>query len=424
MQQTGRLIAPLLNLLGLPRLPPAAALRTRLRLILPNVVRTVSAPLGGALASFLILRVGSRALLNRYVAVMLVQGLALLLVGWGTRSSLYKALSDDPGGVRRTLGEALAAKALLLVPATAILLLVPGEAAWALPIVWAGMVARAALATFEPLVTFRRAFGFAAAVDLAGTALFAALFALPVVAGGRAAPGLDLALAATAIADGVRICAYLVRFRADRPLRVPLAAARRFLRATFPFFLITLAGAFASRIDVYTLGFFARREELGQYNVLVNLLSGATMILSAIPTTFSVTLLRAPEPTYRRAWRGFLAAGALLAAAGTWAIGLVMHHLYGFPLTPAQLALAFTVEVGELLTLKAFYGITRSASQHLATAAVFAGGLVNLLAGLALIPHHGVTGALLASNAGQWSIFGVALLLVRAHAHLRRHDHV
>jgi O-antigen/teichoic acid export membrane protein len=256
-------------------------------------------------------------------------------------------------------------------------------------------------------------------------AVFVALFAGRTLALGGQPPGLLTALGATAAADMVRACAYAVRFRGDRPVRASVRAGLGFLVDTFPFFLITLASAFAGRIDLYCLGFFAHRDELGQYNVLVSLIGGQNMIIAAIPDTFSVTLLRAPERVFARAWRGLYAVSLVLMAGGTVAIGIVMRHLYGLPLSPGQLLLIFAGGVGQLVVLKAFFVITRDMSQLVTTVAVVAGGFANLLAALALIPRHGVTGGLIASNAGIAAIVVVSLLLIRRHhAHLRRHDHV
>jgi O-antigen/teichoic acid export membrane protein len=390
-------------------------LRLGAKTIVPNILRTVTSFLGGLTASWLVLHAGSRELLNSYVQLVLIQALAIQLLGWGMRDYLFKAFGADPSGIQRTVGAALAAKGILLVPVVLVVLLAPGSKY--VPVMLAWVVVRAALQTFEPLVNFRRSYGFAAALDLVGIALFAAIFLLP---GQRT---LIVAMAANLCSDGMKLSAYLVRFRRDRPRWVGFAAALRFLRTTFPFFLVAVAGYFVMRVDVYSMGFFAHRKEVGQYHVLVNFLQAMTLVLGAIPGAYAVTLLRAPAAIFRRASAAFVLNGIPIAAVGVVVIRLAMEYLYGLRMDWLQMFIVGLFAVGFLLTLRSFFGITRGYSQGLTTLAVLGGGATNFGLSLMLIPRHGVTGALLASASGQWGTFLTSVLLVWNHDRIRHHRH-
>ncbi len=399
----------------------ASLLRHSTRFIAPNVARTLLSFLGGLAVTWLVRRFGSGELLNEYVAVALVQALALQVLGWGMRDYLFKALAAQPSESRRILGEAFAGRAVLFVPLAALLfvslLLAPGLGGWSILVAIVSVALRSIVMTLEPLVAFRRTYRFAAVAELPGTLFFALLFLL---SGHRT---LLLVLAGTVGADLIKLSLYALRFRADRPQPHGLLDGVRCLRRTFPFFLVAIAGYFVTRIDVYCMGFFIGRREIGQYHVLVNLLQALTLLLSSIPGAFSVTLLRAPTPTFRRAFRSFALASVVLVAAGVACIRLVMEHMYGLTMNAPQTVVAGLLTASFPFTLRSFYEITRHHSQHLITVALVGGGLGNLVVSMILIARLGVTGALLAAAVGQWTTYVLSVVLAHRHARLRHHHH-
>jgi len=397
----------------------AGLLRHGKRLIAPNLVRTLLSLVGGLAVTWMVRRFGSGDLLNRYVAVALVQTPALLIIGWGMRDYLLKALASEPSRSARVLGDAFAGRAvlaLLVIPPLLLVLrfappaLLTGALdGWSIGLILLSMVLRSVMVTLEPLVQFRAAYRFAALAELPGSVFFAVVFL------GLGRRTLDEVLMAIAGADAIRLTLYMARFRRDRPELRGLADGMRCLRRTAPFFLVAVAGYFVTRVDVYCTGFLGRRET-GQYHVLVNLLQALTLLLSAIPGAFNVTLLRAPEPTFKRAFRTFYAVSVVLVAVAVICIRAVMQRVYGLAMSPLQVIIAGVVGMAFPFTLRSFYAITRDHSQHLMTASLVGGGLCNLAVSAALIARHGVTGALLAAAAGQWTTYGISIALARRYS--------
>jgi hypothetical protein len=147
--------------------PNAAKLRRRVLTIGANAINTLFLPLLSPIVSLLVVRLVSPDLWGEFVQVAIVAQLGAHVAGWGNKEYLLRRFSQSPSQIARAwrasmLGRVLPFAGFCLVlgildipPLRALLI-----ALWCL-----GM---ALDQSFDALVAYRRAFVFAAAVDLCG----------------------------------------------------------------------------------------------------------------------------------------------------------------------------------------------------------------------------------------------------------------
>jgi len=362
-------------------------------------------PLLSPLVSLLVVRLASPALWGEFVQGALVAQLGAHVVGWGSKEYLLRAWSAGPQQIARLWQNSLLTRLALFAACCAVFaLLGMGVLRTLLLALWC--LALVLDQAFEPAVQYRKAFGYAALVDLLG---LAALAGAVVALRGQLTPALLTGLFAAS--SGATALALALRFR--RQL-LPAALARfepRYFGAALPFFLLGLSGLLQSRVDLYVVNALLPHGELARYQVLTNLLTVVQTVAYLVLAPYIKSIYRLPAGAISRLTLRLFCAGLLLLAPALAALYAIMTLLYGFALAPATLALGGLAVLPTFAYLPLVYELYRAGRTRLVLAVNALGIAAALLLSLALLPALGVNGALAASAAAQWLMLAAYGLL-------------
>jgi O-antigen/teichoic acid export membrane protein len=355
-----------------------------------------------------------------------VAAILIKVVDYGFVLQLMRDIGKSPGQARIITGEALAAKALLVVPtvgAAAVigLRLSHGtEYGALLALLLCDALANSfALFLNTPLRALGRFDLEAYIVAGANLALFL-LIGLLVGAGlGPVAAAVGFLLArlgylAASWQACVRILGAPPRPEWSRPALVST------LKRGFPFAVHATVGTLTAQMDTLLVEHYLGAAGVGVYQAGVRVLLGALLVADALNNVYLAAL--APATRYPaevkqlgvRMTRHLLALGALVLlgtfAASHWIVGLLFSDGYDqlIELLPLFGLLAFIryggVSYGTLLTL--------ADKQMTRVAAILVTLVVSLIANMLLIPAFGLTGAIWATVMSHLLLYGVYMAAV------------
>jgi O-antigen/teichoic acid export membrane protein len=367
-------------------------------------------PLLSPVASLLVVRLASPALWGAFVQGALIAQLGAHVVGWGSKEYLLRAWSASPQQIAALWQSSLVTRAALLAACwVAFAALGLGTAQTLLLALWCAALALDQ--AFEPIVQYKKAFGFAALVDLLGVA---ALAGGVIALRDRLSPELLTALfAASTFATALALA---LRFR--RQL-LPAALGRfepGYFRDALPFFLLGLSGLLQSRADLYVANVLLPHAEVARYQVLTNLLTVVQTASYFVLAPYVKGIYRLPDSVVARIALRLFGFGLLLLAPALAALYATVTLLYGFALAPATLALGAAGVLPTFAYLALIYALYRDGRTRAVLAVNGLGIAAALLLSLALLPVLGLDGGLAASAAAQWLMLAAYLLLRKAQS--------
>ncbi|WP_207457006.1 flippase [Azospirillum sp. SYSU D00513] len=204
----------------------------------------------------------------------------------------------------------------------------------------------------------------------------------------------------------------LVRFRRDfgrlRP-RIDLAVWRAILTAAAPMAVSVFAWAIFGHLDLVMLGFLAPQEEVGWYAAAVKVqmltLTAAQIVMNAFIPQLAAAY-GDPE-RMRERMRDYattmLSIGAVVATGGVVLAPAVLALLFGEAYRPGGDALRLLMVSVAVVHLNMTLGnpLLVWNRQTAYMAAILAGGAVNALLNIVLIPRWGIEGAAVATVAAE-----------------------
>jgi len=367
-------------------------------------------PATGAAISLAVVAVAGIETWGAFLGALILVRLCAQVADFGSRDQLLRAFSRDPGDIAGSWARNLAARAWLLLAGPVVFALAgwsPVQVAlmsgW-LVALFLGQMAAA-------LVTYRRAFGLAAALELAGTV---AICGLVLVAGAGAS--VELLLVAFTLAAAVRTGVLLVRLDAFAALRpaMLLRPAPSLLREAWPFFLLSFTGAIQSRVDLYLVALLLPAAGLGAYGIVTNFVLLVHAMAAALLAPMAPALYRMPRPGVLRAARRLALAGVPASLAGIAVTAFALAYLYRIEVAPAALMAAWIAMLPPFGYAPLVILWFRAGRERVVIAVAAAATLVTAIGTLALAPGLGITGALASMAAGQ-------VFVAAAHAVLLRH---
>ncbi|HEY4689763.1 MAG TPA: hypothetical protein VIK33_10655 [Anaerolineae bacterium] len=386
----------------------------RTLLVVTNAINNLLVPLLNPIVSLLVVRWASVAVWGEFVQVLIVVQLVTHVIGWGNKDYLLREFSFNPARIARAWQTSLVSRLALSAIGGSILAVIglpPQRALWLA--VWG--LAIALDQSYDVLVVYRKDFVFATLVELGGLAVQVAALALL-----AARIDVDGLIAVFALATLGKALVYQLRY-----LRQTLAGPEgrlqwigridvRFFVLAFPFFLLGLSGLLQSRIDLYTVGFFLPKDQVGQYQVFTTFIIYLQSISNFVLTPFVKSLYRLTYRAILSVATRLFAFGVLLLLPGLAVIYtvLIVHYRFDLPLTFMLAGGALALPVYFYLPI--IYALYKSGSQFTVVKLNLIGIAVNFAGSLLLLPRVGMIGAVIAGALAQWVMFAGYLLQSRS----------
>lgn len=375
----------------------------------------LSLPLINVLVSLLVVRLGSVALWGSFVQVMLWVQLAAMVAGWGNKEFLLRTFSRHPNAIARLWQSALATRSLLLAPVALALALIltlsrPTDAVTtAAAVGW--LLGLFLYQSCDVLVVYRRAFGWAMAVETTATVGMAVFILLR----NDRLTVRELTLL-FALATLLKAAAMLLRFRRDLRSDVTSAGPRwwpAYWREALVFFLLGFGGMLHSRIDLYSVGALLPPQEVGIYQVYTNFLLYLQSLAAFILMPFLPSLFRAGTTTLRKISQQMFLFALSIVLPALLVIDLILRFLYKIDLSYAFLILGGLYVLPLYYYISIIYELYKNNLQKIVFFVNLLGIVTKLILNLILLPRIGSIGALLSSAVVVW-------LVLAFYVHQRR----
>jgi O-antigen/teichoic acid export membrane protein len=187
-----------------------------------------------------------------------------------------------------------------------------------------------------------------------------------------------------------------------RPTKIAFEDFRLWIAAGAGMLSILVVAALNERVDLFVLGWLAAPDAVGVYSASVRVASVAILAMAGLGAAYtprvSAAWARGNRIEVERLCREGALVGATVTLAmtlGVWLFGGAVLSMFG-PAFPAG-ATALTILLGSQVVV-GMTGIANglaiiSGNSHIAMTGVAAGLIVNALAGIALVPHLGISGA-------------------------------
>lgn len=372
-------------------------LRRRGRIVITNSLNNLIIPLFSVLVSWLVIRRESVGLWGAFVEVMIVVQLAAHIMHWGHKEYLLRTFSLNPTTLAPAWQTALLTRLLLFIPYLPILFLFnwSGERV-AAAFLWTVLLVLSQ--SIEVLVLYRRAFGTALLVELSQSLLL--LLSIALWSGQLTVDGLLWLFTLTTGVKTIWLWGYFRGVVLKRGTGVKVEWG--YFAAAFTFFLIGLSGTLNSRIDLYSVSYFLDEHEVGQYQILINLLLYLQAASNFILLPFIKTLYRVSQPTTFKVAVRLLGIGVLITPPALLVINLILSQVLDIHLNNAYWLVGALYVLPIYFYVPFVYALYKGNRQKIVVQVSLIGALLNVLLNIWLIPAWGMLGALLATAIVQW----------------------
>jgi O-antigen/teichoic acid export membrane protein len=367
----------------------------------------LAAALTNAGAAWWVIRESSQETWGGFVDALIIAGLSLHILSWGSQEYLLRAFARHPDQAGMIWRQNLVTRgALLFIALPAVLLagFSTESAAYLLLWIFAGFLRK----SFQPVITFRREFGFEMLLE-AGAAVL--LFTGLILEADQLSPEVVLrwfAFAWTFRALGVALKYGRELFPGDYP-RIQF----RYFQLALPFFLLGFMGMLMSRVDMYCVALFMEgKAPLAKYQLLMSFLLYLQATAGFILLPNAKNYYRLPDKSLFKLARRMFLIGIPITLAGLTAIWLTLKWAYGieFDWIFFAVAAAFVLPIFYLSPL--IYLLFKRDQQRQVVLANGAGILLNIGLNIALIPVFDLLGALIATTTAQ--ALNIGLIVAKA----------
>ncbi len=157
-----------------------------------------------------------------------------------------------------------------------------------------------------------------------------------------------------------------------------------------------------SKTDLYSVAYFLDDNEVGSYQVIINLFIYVQTFSYVILIPFVKNVYRLPLEKVQKISRRLFAAGVGIAAPALGAIYFVLTLLYQIEIAPGFLAWGAFFVLPIFYYLPKIYTLFKNEYQNKVLLTNIFGILSNLILNIILILYFGMIGAIAASASAQW----------------------
>lgn len=376
----------------------------RSSLILLNGVRTVQSPAISILISYLIIHYFSKDLWGAFVHYLLYYYIATLISNWGHKDFLLRNFSVRPDRITSDWQVFFSSRLPILfivsIPPPLIFDLETGSylSLW----ICATYVSQ----SIVPIMLYRRDYVWVILLELSSfIVLVGLLFSVE-----RGLQLIDLVRYFTFYLT-LRSLAYLILYRNYFRFK-SFVINKKMLWLAAPFLFLGVAGFLQSKIDLYTLQFFASDRVLGEYQILSGFFIFSQSIATIVLLPYLKNIYRMQSQSLQKLKRFAIFGGFILNLFVNLFIFLVLDFFFAIHLTMPQVILGFIIGYpAYIYALHVFYLFKTNQEKVVLKLSIY-GFLINLLVSIVLLSlEQGLTDVLIANATGQ--IF--ALLVYTQH---------
>lgn len=343
---------------------------------------------------FLVIHWCTKELWGSFVSLLLFSLLALQVINWGNKEYLLRQFSLHPNQIKVDYSRVLFTRLPLVFIFVVVALFYFRVSFGLCLLLW--LVGRFLSHSVEPLILFEKKFTLAIRIEFGCFVVFVlALFLLQLQL------NLTLLLLLYSLYQFAKGLLYFLTFSQSFSFK-NLKIDWQYYRLTFPFFLLSILGFLASKVDVYLMERLGNTIVTSDYQVINSLLV-FTMSLSAfLYAPFTKNIYRNNAAVIKKTQKLTAVAGVVLVPFSLLIIAIVLQYYLSLKLGYAFYIVAFLYVYPSFVYGIKVVDLFRQHREKNVVLILFCGALANgILSALFLYLDFGITGALFGSALAQ-----------------------
>ena len=366
----------------------------RIRFISNNALRQVLVSIFSMVIPFLVIHWCTKELWGSFVSLLLFSLLALQVINWGNKEYLLRQFSLHPNQIKVDYSRVLFTRLPLVFIFVVVALFYFRVSFGLFLLLW--LLGRFLSHSVEPLILFEKKFSLAIRIEFGCFVVFVlSLFLLQLQL------NLTLLLLLYSLYQFAKGLLYFLKFRQSFLFK-NLKIDWQYYRLTFPFFLLSILGFLASKVDVYLMERLGNTIVTSDYQVINSLLV-FTMSLSAfIYAPFTKNIYRNNGAVIKKTQKLMAIAGVVLVPFSLLIIAIVLQYYLSLTFGYAFYIAAFLYVYPSFVYGIKVVDLFRQHREKSVVLILFCGALANgILSALFLYLDFGITGALFGSALAQ-----------------------
>jgi O-antigen/teichoic acid export membrane protein len=288
----------------------------RIGLITNNTIRQVLISLFGMVIPFLVIHFSSKEIWGSFVSVLLFSLLAMQFINWGNKEYLLREFSGNPGKIGAVFSENLATRLpiLALFSIVALFLFPLAFGFWIT--IW--LVGRFWNHSVEALILYQKEFNKSMFIELLGFIGFSISFYTL-----KSEINIYSLLVIYSLYQFFRGLLYFLLFRKYFSFQ-HTAFKIDYFKSSLSFFLLSILGFFASKIDVYIIEGFGDKAITAEYQIINSLLVFVMSVVAFIYSPFAKMIYRNSESVIRKTQKTMAYLGLFIVPCSLLAIYFII----------------------------------------------------------------------------------------------------
>ncbi len=288
----------------------------RIIFISSNAIRQISVSVVGVLIPLMVIEQASKQIWGEFVSILLYLLIATQIINWGNKEYLLRKFSENPSAIKANFSSILITR-LPFVLFFSIIGLFLFKIEFGLYIfIW--IFGRFLIHSYEALVLFEKKFHASMVIELGCFLLFVIVFY-----SFSSIHTIQLVVAYSLFQLSKGICYWLLFFT-KFSLKTKLNF--KYYQDSFWFFLLSILGFLASKIDVYIMEQFDDKLMTSDYQIINGLLVFIMSISSFIYTPFTKNIYRITNITIQKTKKTLALFGLLIVPVSLLVIHVILCY--------------------------------------------------------------------------------------------------
>ncbi len=373
---------------------------TRIGFISNNALRQLLVSLFNMVIPFLVIHYSSKAVWGSFVSLLLFSLLVLQFINWGNKEFLLRQFSQFPNKINENYSRIFITRLPLVILSGLIGLFYFPVGFNALLFLW--IFGRFLNQSVEALVIFEKKFNASMLIELVGFAVFVFCMYLK-----QSVDVYDLLLLYSCyqVMKGIW---YFLLFKKYFTIK-NIAIEWKYYQIAFPFFLLSILGFLASKVDVYLVNHLGDTIVTANYQVINSLLVFTMTLSSFIYAPFTKNIYRNSDAVIKKTRHLLMMLGLFIVPMALFFIYFVLQYYY----VNLQLPLLFYAVAFVYIYPSFLYGIEvinlfKLHQEKTVVRFLLVGALANTLFSAAFLYfNYGILGALTGSAIAQLLVLGL-----------------
>ncbi|WNM19374.1 polysaccharide biosynthesis protein [Flavobacterium capsici] len=290
----------------------------KLSLISSNAIRQVLVSLFGLIIPFLVIHFSDKEIWGSFVSILLFSLLVLQFINWGNKEYLLRKFSEQPNKIGAAFSENMTTRFPLVVifSITGFLFFPIQFGFWI--VIW--LVGRFLNHSVEALILFQKEFDKSIVIEVGSFIIFGVSFYFL-----KAKIDVYSLLIIYSSYQFFKGFFYFIIFKKFFLLQKSVFKIDYF-KSSFPFFLLSILGFLASKIDVYIIENIGNNTITAEYQIINSLLVFTMSITVFIYAPFTKMLYRNTDNVIEKSQKALATIGLVIVPVALFVISIILKY--------------------------------------------------------------------------------------------------